>query len=80
MIAYDGSMGNDSCPTTLGDALPLEIERCEHILANAIEIGAAGGFLTLILTRSIQAARHAISSGDVVAMLRAYTDLKDYKE
>jgi hypothetical protein len=72
--------GTHNMTTTLGDALPLEIERCERILANAVEMGAAGGFLTLILTRSLQQARAAVLSGDAVAMVRAYSDLKEYRE
>jgi hypothetical protein len=65
---------------TLGDALPAEIARVEGLLPLYAEAGPAAGFSIAMMQHSLRAATQALASGDVVAMLRAYEDLRGYKE
>ena len=62
--------------STLGDALPREIERCQELLVAYAEIGPAGAFGAAMIRADIAAAHKAMMEGDVVAMLRAYEALK----
>ena len=69
---------SDTESTTLGDALPKEIERVQKLIP--IYLSLPMGFLAAgMMTRSINRAVRAMNEGDVVAMLRAYQDLKDYE-
>lgn len=62
---------------TLADALPKEMARVRDVLIPAyMEIGPAGQFGLIMLRHSLDEAARAMASGDVVAMLRAYQDLK----
>ena len=65
--------------TTLADALPKEIQRCQEVLGWYKEIGPVGAFGHAMITASIAAAHKAMIEGDVVAMIRAYEDLKEIK-
>ena len=60
--------------------LPKEQERCRYILEAAQSIGAPGAFLVMQLKKSLKKAEEAAASGDVVAMIASYEDLKSYKE
>ena len=62
--------------STLGDALPREIERCQELLVAYAEIGPAGAFGAAMIRADIAAAHKAMMEGDVVAMIRAYEALK----
>jgi uncharacterized protein YoaH (UPF0181 family) len=64
---------------TLGDALPKEIERCQELLAQYVEIGPAGQFGAMMIRQDIAAAHKAMIDGDVLAMIRAYKALKECK-
>lgn len=69
----------DSSPSsgsTLADALPKEIERCQELLTQYAAIGPAGIFGVMMIRRYIAAAHKAMMEGDVVAMLCAYDALK----
>lgn len=64
--------------TSLGEQLPKEIARVrDEILPCYIEIGVSGQFGAAMIRRSLDAASEAMISGDVVAMLQAYQDLKE---
>lgn len=63
---------------SLGDALPREIQRVEELIP-LYETIPMGVFAAGMMRASIRAANHAIAVGDVVAMLRAFGDLKGYK-
>ncbi|KPD17223.1 hypothetical protein ADM96_20095 [Burkholderia sp. ST111] len=65
---------------TLGDALPDEIARVTVILGHYIEIGPAGAFGVMLIRASLDRATRAAASGDVIAMIHAYEDLKGYTE
>jgi hypothetical protein len=65
---------------TLGDALPAEIARVQELLPLYTEVGPTAGFAISMMQASLAKAVRALASGDVAAMLRAYEDLKGYKE
>ena len=62
--------------STLGDALPREIERCRELLGAYAEIGPAGAFGAAMIQRDIAAAHKAMMEGDCVAMILACEALK----
>jgi hypothetical protein len=65
---------------TLGDALPREIARVrDDVMPAYIAIGAPGSFALAMMRASMDAASKAMIEGDVVAMMRAYEDLKGYE-
>lgn len=64
---------------TLGTALPKEMTRVRDVVMPAyIEIGPAGAIALAMMRASLDQAQKAMAEGDVVAMLRAYEDLKGY--
>ncbi len=65
---------------TLADELPRQQARCQVILQHVLEIGAPGRILATLLGQSLARAEQAAASGDVVAMLQACNDLKEYSE
>lgn len=67
-------------PMTLGDQLPKEIARVQEILGHYIAIGPSGMFGAAFIRQDLAAAQKAMIEGDVVAMLRAYTKLKEIEE
>ena len=64
---------------TLGDALPKEQARVREILGHYKEIGTARMFGAAMIEQSLKNSDQAVMSGDLVAMLRAYEDLKNIK-
>ena len=62
---------------TLADALPKEQQRVRELLSlyDAIPTGI---FAATMMRQSLATAEQASASGDVVAMLAAYEDLKGY--
>lgn len=75
----ESAAGADSSPSsgsTLAEALPKEIERCQELLTQYAAIGPSGNFGAMMIRRDIAAAHKAMMEGDVVAMLRAYEALK----
>ena len=64
---------------TLADALPREQERVRELIPMYESIGPAGAFAVAMIKASLRAADQAVMSGDVVQMIRAYNDLKEYK-
>jgi len=66
--------------TTIGEALPYEMRRCRQILVHAKEIGPEGAFLAHMLQLALLQAERAMANGDVVGMIAAYEELKDFRE
>ncbi len=62
--------------SSLGEQLPKEQARARELLAQYREIGPAGAFGAAMIEQALQRAAQAVMSGDVVAMLRAYEELK----
>jgi len=68
--------------TTLGDALPLECARVRKLITTYRDpiLNGAGEIAARMMEASLQNADNAMVSGDVVAMMQAYEDLKGYSE
>lgn len=67
--------------TSVGDALPDEIARVTQLIATYASLeGGVGGFAIAMMQRAIRSAADAMLAGDVVAMVRAYDELKGFKE
>ena len=78
--ACAGPDSSRSTGSSLGDALPNEIERVQNLIPIYESIGPAGGFAIAMMKRDLMAASEAMIGGDLVGMLRAYESLKGYKE
>jgi hypothetical protein len=65
---------------SLGEALPKEQARVRELILQYRDpmLGGAGVFAATMMENSLREADQAVMSGDVVAMLRAYEDLKGY--
>lgn len=65
---------------SLGTALPKEIARVrDEVLPAYINIGQPGALAAVMMRRDLDAASRAMIEGDIVAMLRAYNELKGYE-
>jgi hypothetical protein len=65
---------------TLGEQLPEEISRVRDELIPQYEsIGPPGAFAIAMMRRALQEADCAMISGDTVAMIRVYEELKGFK-
>ena len=65
---------------SLGEQMPKEQARVREVLGVFKEIGPAGAFGAYRIEQTLRAADEAVMSGDVVAMIRAYQDLKEVKD
>lgn len=65
---------------SVGDDFPTQQARVREIQKHAREIGPAGTFLVAMCELALQRAERAAISGDVVEILAAYSDLKDFQE
>lgn len=71
---------SDETHTTLGEALPAEMARVrDKVMPAYIEIGPPGQFALAMMRASLDVATKALAEGDVIAMMRAYEDLKGYE-
>jgi hypothetical protein len=71
-----GSDGMNTASPTLGESLPLEIQRCQDLLVQYKAIGPVGAFGHAMISAEIAEAHKAMMEGDLVGMLRAYEKLK----
>jgi len=58
------------------EGLQQEMNRCRDLIKAYEEIGPVGALGKLVIENSIKNGEAAIASGDVVAMVAAYQDLK----
>ena len=65
---------------TLAEGLPEEQERVRGVLKIYEDIGQPGEFAAMMIRALLKKAEIAASAQDVVAMLRAYEDLKKIKD
>jgi hypothetical protein len=63
---------------TLGEALPLEIERVQELIKD-YESVPNGNFAAAMMRSDIKAARIAILNGDLAEMVRSHITLKEYE-
>lgn len=67
--------------STLGEALPAEMTRVrDELIPMYLSIGPMGGPAVFLMRMALHKAQKALADGDVVAMMRAYEELKDFKE
>lgn len=65
---------------TLGEALPKEMARVrDELIPEYLSIGPASGFAVMMMRRSLDRAAIAMAEGDLLAMIAAYKELKDYQ-
>ena len=62
---------------TLGEAYPKEQARLRELLSFYKEIGPAGRFGHLMISKTLEAADRAAIEGDTVAMIRLYQEMKE---
>lgn len=66
---------------SLGEALPKEQARVRELIRQYRdpELKGAGEFAAILMEQSLQRADTAVMSGDPIAMIQAYEDLKGYE-
>lgn len=62
--------------SSVGIEFPKEQERARELLKQYRDIGPAGSFGALMIEQALQRADQAAMSGDVVAILKSYEELK----
>jgi N-glycosylase/DNA lyase len=65
--------------SSLAEAFPQEQARVREVLKQYQSIGPAGTFGAFMIEQSLRRADQATASGDVLAMLRSYEELKGIK-
>lgn len=69
--------------TSLAEAMPAKIREMNEVIIPAyveiIPISPMTQIVVTIMRAQVHAATEALASGDVIAILRAYEDIKDYK-
>ena len=67
---------------SLAEAMPKEQTRVRKLIVMSRDplLKGAGEFAARMMESSLQAADKAVMSGDIVAMMRCYHDLKEYDE
>lgn len=65
---------------SVGEQLPIEQARVRELIKQYRDpiLGSSGEFAARMMEISLQNADHAIISGDIAEMIRAYEDLKGY--
>ena len=61
---------------TVGDDFPRQQQRVRELLKDYNDIGPAGAFGAAAIEQVLQRADRAAISGDIVAILRSYQELK----
>lgn len=61
---------------TVGDAFPIEQARVRELLTQYKAIGPAGMFGAAMIEQTLQRADQAAISGDIIAILRSFEELK----
>jgi hypothetical protein len=64
---------------TLGDALPREMARVrDEVMPVYLEVGASGLPALTLMRAELDRAAVALAEGDVIGMLRAFAELKEW--
>ena len=69
-------MGTES----LGEVIPKECARVREIQCQYRALGPAGSLAAMMMEVALRNADHAMISGGVCAMMKAYEDLKGFTE
>lgn len=80
----DVARGDCNCascrnPISVGDDFPRQQTRCRELLQAYKEIGPAGAFGAVLIEAALKRADAAAISGDVLAILRGYDELKGFE-
>lgn len=62
---------------SVGEAFPGELKRCRELLKQYEDLGVPGIFGNLMTSGVIARAEQAQASGDVVAIVRAYAEMRE---
>ena len=62
--------------SSLGEEFPEEQKRVREVLARYKQLGSVGNFGAVMIEAALQDADKAIISGDIVAMIQSYKELK----
>lgn len=65
---------------TVGDDFPRQQERMRECLQNGLDIGSSGRFYVAVCKEILKRADEAVISGDIVRILRSYTEMKEFQE
>ncbi len=65
--------------SSVGQEFPKQQARCRALLEQYTSIGPAGQFGHLMISQVLERADQAAISGDVVAMLRSFEEMKGCK-
>lgn len=69
-----------SKPTSLGEALPLEMARVrDEVIPIYQTVGPAANLAIAMMRHDLDRAAKAMAEGDVVEMLRVYQSLKEFQ-
>jgi hypothetical protein len=66
-------------PTSVGEDFPRQQQRARELLKAYQDIGPEGYFGVQVIQSALEKADQALASGDVVAILRSYEQLRDLK-
>ena len=66
-------------PTSIGEQFPLEQARVRDLLTQYKALGSVGAFGAAMIEQALRRADQAAISGDVVAVLRSYEELKGFQ-
>jgi hypothetical protein len=72
--------GGDALTTSVGEDFPKQQARVRECLKNGREIGPAGAFYVAVCEAALRQADEAAISGDPVAILRAYEEMRSIAE
>lgn len=62
--------------TSVGEDFPREQQRCRELLGIYEGLGSQGAFGALVIRDALSKAEQAMASGDVVAIVRSYEELR----
>ena len=76
LVVEDNRYDPETRSYSLADAFPMEQKRVRGVREAYCEIGPAGYIGTVLIDQALERAEKAAASGDVIAMLRSYEELK----
>ena len=65
--------------SSLGEEYPVQQARCRELLSAYKEIGPSGAFGHIMIEQVLQRADEAAISGDLVAMIQSFEEMKGCK-
>lgn len=76
----EASVGADRTTSrSVGEDFPVQQRLARELLALYREIGPAGAFGAMVIEQALQRADRAQASGDIIAILQSYEELRGLK-